>query len=128
MYIPSYQMHNVLNTYTKQVRQNRLSEEKVSKDRAAVAEISSSTLGKRKSILEKITADIIDRISTLRSWKKGEQKNTCRLYNEGDDSLKSENNLESRFVFNTINKNNIKSLDTFSTENSNFLFNCPEKF
>ena len=122
MFVPSYQMHNVLNVYSKQLRQNMVSEgnnkmpEKPQSDR-----INISPGGKRQATIEKVSKDIIDKISRYDTLNETRQQIT--EYNNinsdnGDLPDKTENKT---FVFNAIDSINQKSKTTLSVDDSSFL-------
>ncbi len=122
MYVPSYQMHNVLNVYSKQLRQNMVSEgknkipEKPQSDR-----INISPEGKRQATIEKVSKDIIDKISrydTLNETRQQITEHTNINSDNGNLPYKTENKT---FVFNAIDSINQKSKTTLSVDDSSFL-------
>lgn len=122
MYVPSYQMHNVLNVYSKQLRQNLVSEEK---GRVPVKPLSDrihlSPEGKRQAMIEQVSRDIIDKISRYDSLNETRQQNTeYANINMDIDGLphKTENKT---FVFNAIDSINQKSTNALSVDDSSFL-------
>ncbi len=122
MFVPSYQMHNVLNVYSKQLRQNMVSEgnnkmpEKPQSDR-----INISPEGKRQATIEKVSKDIIDKISrydTLNETRQQITEYTNINSDNGNLPYKTENKT---FVFNAIDSINQKSKTTLSVDDSSFL-------
>ena len=122
MFVPSYQMHNVLNVYSKQLRQNMVSEgnnkmpEKPQSDR-----INISPEGKRQATIEKVSKDIVDKISrygTLTETRQQITEYTNINSDNGDLPDKTENKT---FVFNAIDSINQKSKTTLSVDDSSFL-------
>jgi len=122
MYVPSYQMHNVLNVYSKQLRQNLASEEKFRMPQKPQPDkISLSPEGKRQATIEKVSKDIIDKISRHSSLDETRQPRTeYAKINSDKDALprKTENKA---FVFNAIDSINQKSTNTLSVDDSSFL-------
>ena len=122
MFVPSYQMHNVLNVYSKQLRQNMVSEgnnkmpEKPQSDR-----INISPEGKRQATIEKVSKDIVDKISrydTLNETRQQITEYTNINSDNGNLPYKTENKT---FVFNAIDSINQKSKTTLSVDDSSFL-------
>jgi hypothetical protein len=122
MYVPSYQMHNVLNVYSKQLRQNMASEgknklpQKLRTDR-----VSLTPEGKRQATIEKVSKDILDKISRYGSLNETNQSVSEQTNaNPGYENLphKEENKT---FVFNAIDTINNKSTNTLSVDDSSFL-------
>ena len=66
MYIPSYQIHNVLNVYRKQLSQGP-GEAKVKPDAPHPLQdrINISSDGQRQSIIDRISSEIVDRIAQV---------------------------------------------------------------
>jgi hypothetical protein len=122
MYVPSYQMHNVLNVYSKQLRQNLVSEGKSKVPaRPQLDRIHLSPEGKRQAMIEKISRDILDKISRYDSMNEARQGNTeyeNMISDNGALRHKAENKT---FVFNAINSINQKSTNTLSVDDSSFL-------
>jgi hypothetical protein len=122
MYVPSYQMHNVLNVYSKQLRQNMATERKnkmplePQEDRLKL-----TSEGKRQAMIEKVSKDILDKISRYGALKKDGQRNSEHLErpsNEENSLHKPENKT---FVFNEINAVDQKNKNMLSVNDSSFL-------
>ncbi|MGD8761318.1 MAG: hypothetical protein PVG87_03315, partial [Desulfobacteraceae bacterium] len=66
MHIPSYQMHNVLNVYSKQLSQNRIGgNSKNLFQKSLTDQINLSPEGKRKATIERVAKEILDKITHL---------------------------------------------------------------
>ena len=122
MYVPSYQMHNVLNVYSKQLRQNLVSG---GKGKLPVKPLSDrihlSPEGKRQAMIEQVSRDIINKISRYDSLNATRQQNPeYANINSDNDGLphKTENKT---FVFNAIDSINQKSTNALSVDDSSFL-------
>ena len=122
MYVPSYQMHNVLNVYSKQLRQNMATERKnkmplePQEDRVKL-----TSEGKRQAMIEKVSKDILDKISRYGTLKEDRQRITEDLEmpsNEENSLHKPENKT---FVFNEIDAVDQKNKNMLSVNDSSFL-------
>lgn len=122
MYVPSYQMHNVLNVYSKQLRQNMASEDKNKlPQKLKTDRVSLTPEGKRQATIEKVSKDILDKISRYGSLNETNQSVSEQTnVNPGYENLpdKEENKT---FVFNAIDTINKKSTNTLSVDDSSFL-------
>ena len=131
MYIPSYQIHNVLKVYSKQVSQSRILERQNGIDqKPSVDKINISAEGKRKVIIDKVASDIVDRITQFGPEDKVGHDIANRLEDEIGQPMESgtENRKkEIDFVYNVIDDQNNKTTNTISVENSNFLAYQPEE-
>lgn len=125
MYIPSYQIHNVLKVYSKQVSQSRILERQKGLDnKPSVDKINISTEGKRKVVIDKVAADIVDRITRFGPQDKAEHDIVNQLEDEiGQPVEFSEEDKKTGtdFVFNVFDDQNNKKTNTISVNNSNFL-------
>lgn len=122
MYVPSYQMHNVLNVYSKQLRQNLVSEAKGrAPARPPSDRIHLSPEGKRQAMIEKVSKDILDKISRYDSLNEMRQPNTEYTNTNSDKGALAQKTENKKFVFNAINSINQKSTNTLSVDDSSFL-------
>lgn len=123
MYVPSYQMHNVLNVYSKQLRQNMVSEEKSNVPAKPQADrIHLSPEGKRQTMIEKVSKDILEKISRYNSLNETRQQNTEYANINSDHGALPQHKTENKtFVFNAIDSINQKSTNTLSVDDSSFL-------
>jgi len=122
MYVPSYQMHNVLNVYSKQLRQNMVSEEKSNvpaKPQADQTHLSPE--GKRQTMIEKVSKDILEKISRYNSLNETRQQNTEYANINSDNGALPHKTENKTFVFNAIDSINQKSTNTLSVDDSSFL-------
>ena len=122
MYVPSYQMHNVLNVYSKHLRQAMGSEEKgkmPEKRQSNRINLSSEEI--RQATIEKVSKGILDKISSIGfPSESGQQCTEYAKINPDSGALphKTENKT---FVFNAIDSINQKSTNTLSVDDSSFL-------
>jgi len=122
MYVPSYQMHNVLNAYSKQLRQNMVSEEKSKMPRKPQSHgIYVSPEGKRQAMIKKVSKDIVDKISRYGSLKESRQQITEFTNIHSTDETLPQKGENKTFVFNAIDSINQKIKNTLSVDDSSFL-------
>ena len=126
MYVPSYQMHNVLNVYSKQLRQNMAARRKNNvPQKPQVTKFKLTPEGKRQATIEKVSKDILNKISRYGALKEVRQRNTehVKVSSNGETALHKPENKT--FVFNEIDAIDQKSKNTLSVNDSSFLI---EKF
>ena len=120
MYVPSYQIHNVLKVYGKQVSQSRIIDrQKSTGTQQSVDKISISAEGKRKMVIDKVAAGIVDRITQFGPQDQIDHEIVSHL--EGEVGHSIDFNTGNDFVFNVIDDENNKKMETLSMEGSNFL-------
>jgi hypothetical protein len=116
MHIPSYQIHNVLNTYSAQLFKACLSEIDQPSGGSQLAELQMVREVQRRALVDKIAIDIVQRITRLDSL-------TSSFSASGDipsDSNSTDSHFDA-FVFNMLDTRNQKIVRTLSVENSIFL-------
>ena len=128
MLVSSYQIHNVLNVYSKQLSQDRNARKlKPDNEKQPPDQINLSSEGKRKAIIERVAQDILNKISrygTNNQMKTQEQD----LYREKAKSVAdSDNKKESGFVFNVIDELNKKTTTALSVKDTEFLIDRLEQ-
>ena len=122
MYVPSYQMHNVLNVYSNQLRQNMVSEGKSKVPTKPQSDrIHLSPEAKRQAMIEKVSKDILDKISRYDSLNESRQRSTEYENIKPDIGALPRKTEEKTFVFNAIDSINKKSKNTLSVDDSSFL-------
>lgn len=124
LYIPSYQIHNVLKVYSRQVSQSRIIErQKELSAKTSADKIDISAEGKRKMIVDKVAADIVDRITQFGPRDPIEQDIVNQLQNELGKPVDSdeENEQDQNFVFNVIDDENKKTTNSMSMEGTHFI-------
>lgn len=125
MQIPTYQIHNVLKVYCKKLYEQKVSDhQKASDEHSIPVNIHDFAHGKRQSIIDKIEADIVDRMTHCII-----RPNDAEI----TDATKPKMNLEEddaafndHFVFNMIDENNVKTTHRLSWRDSDFL-SCGSK-
>jgi len=122
MYVPSYQMHNVLNVYSKRLRQNMATKTKNKvPQNPQVGRVKLTPEGKRQATIEKVSKDILNKISRYGTLKENRQINTehVKVSSNGETALHKPENKN--FVFNEIDAIDQKSKNTLSVNDSSFL-------
>jgi hypothetical protein len=122
MHISSYQMHNVLNVYSKQLSQNRnVDKLRFEFKKTLEDHIRLSPEGKRKATIDKVAKEIVDNIGRLGTNPQKETLETNYALNNWKEATEKEKTAENEFVFNTIDKVNTKKTARLSVEDTNFL-------
>ena len=122
MYIHAYQMRNVLNLYTKQLNnKKKYATEKQDKGEQVIDQLTISTAGKQKAIMERITSDIVKKISNDTLFTKTVEYNASHSPQKkvsGNPLIKDSS--KTVLAFNTIDNNNTKHRDTLEITGSDF--------
>lgn len=121
MHIPSYQINNVIKVYSKQISQNRLVDRQKHlglNNSQPVDKINLSAEGKRQTIINKVSEDILERITKHGPRDESEQEIVDRINQEIKETKVENVKNDSRFVFNFIGDNNQKITNTLSVEDS----------
>lgn len=121
MQIPSHQIHNVLKVYGKQLSQTRILERKKALNAPETTDkINLSAIGKRQAIIDKVAADIVDRITQSGPQDKVDQEIVSKLEDELGQPIEFKEK-NSAFVFNVINQDNEKTTSTFQADDPDYL-------
>jgi len=128
MHVPSYQMHNVLNVYSKQLSRNTsLGQEKIQLKNKKNDKITISSEMKRKVTIEKIAKEILNKITCVDF----QEKEIEQPASETDGGLENNDDADiqkrGQFVFNVIDKVNVKKMNAISVETTHFLVNRLEQ-
>jgi hypothetical protein len=122
MYVPSYQMYNVLNVYCRQLRQSRVVDEKSSPLHKSLADqIHLSPEGKRHATIEKVSKDIFEKITRFDSLVENKRPGNGLTKSATIDGTAVSQANEKSFVFNVIDKINKKRTTRLSIEDSRSL-------
>ena len=121
MFVPSYQMHNVLNVYTKKLRQNinKKDQNPTEKPPADRAKLTSG--GKRRATIEKVSKEIYEKIIRFGSQADSSQSKSKQIKGKVNRKVASAKTNKTGFVFNVIDTINKKTTNTVSVEDSSFL-------
>lgn len=122
MQIPSYQIQNVLKVYSRQLSQGKiLSRNKFgAANRVSADSVTISSEGKRKAIIDKVAANIVDRIITEGPREKNEEKITSQIEKEFGKKINFAKD-KNQFTYTVIDENNQKVTHTLSVEDSKFI-------
>jgi len=127
MQIPNHQVHNVLKVYSKQLSQARVMERKKAlSQQPGEDKITLSTAGKRQAIIEKVAADIVERITQSGPQDNVDQEIMDKLEDEFGQPIDF-NQKDNNFVFNVIDKNNEKTTTAFQMDDPGYFMNRLEQ-
>jgi hypothetical protein len=115
-------MHNVLNVYSKQLRHNMTSGNKRALSEKLPAEkVSLTSEAKRKATIEKVSKDILDKITRLGTRGGMDQPSAEHAEKGVEMEVAADGEKETTFVFNVIDTINQKRRNTLSVKDSSFL-------
>ena len=124
MQIPSYQIHNVLNVYRRQLSQVKLENRKqISGSGKITDRFSISAEGKRRAIIEKVANNIVDRLINQGPNSEFEQTLHEQLSSETAMVYDKDPVNGKEFKFNTLDNNNKKVTRSISIQDSRVLIN-----
>jgi hypothetical protein len=124
--ITAYQVNNVLRVYGDQLRQGRVSIRQKNTDAALPDRISISTKARRKTIIDNITANIVDKITQYGPFDKVEKEVFEKLENEYGGHLAITEDNPHGLIFKEIDENG-ETINSLSIEDSKFLTNKLEE-
>lgn len=122
MQIPSYQIQNVLKVYSRQLSQGKiLSKNKFGNiNKVSADSVTISSEGKRQAIIDKVAANIVDRIITEGPQEKNEERITSQIEQELGKKINFTKD-KNQFTYTVIDENNEKVTHTLSVEDSKFI-------
>jgi hypothetical protein len=128
MFVSSYQIHNVLNVYSKQLSLDRSVQKQESGNKNLPSDrISLSTEGKRRATIEKVAQDILSKITHYGSKGEIKTQGPVRSGDRAKGNVESDNKKETAFVFNVIDHLNKKTTNALSVKDTNFLIDRLEQ-
>ncbi len=128
MHVSTYQIHNVLNVYSKQLSQDRSAPKfKSGYKRNLADQINLSNEGKLKATKEKIAQEIVSKISDYGSRNESKTGEHDRLQEGNEDHIESDHKREAPFVYNVIDELNKKTTTALSVKDTSFLVNRLEQ-
>ena len=128
MFVSSYQIHNVLNVYSKQLSQDRgVQKQSAGNKKPLSDQINLSTEGKRRATIEKVAKDIISKISHYGSNDEIKASKLDRPRENLKTHFESDTKKEKTFVFNVIDDLNKKTTTALSVKDKRFLMDRPEQ-
>ena len=128
MLVSSYQIHNVLNVYSKQLSQDRNARKlRPENEKLPPDQINLSTEGKRKAIIERVAQDILNKISRYGSKSEMKTQESDLSRKNAKSIPDSDNKKEAGFVFNVIDELNKKTTTALSVKDTKFLIDRLEQ-
>jgi hypothetical protein len=128
MFVSSYQIHNVLNVYSKQLSQDRNTQKlKPENEKQQLDQINLSTEGKRRAIIERVAQDILNKISRYGSKSEMRTQEQDQSRENAKNRLDPDNKKETGFVFNVIDDFNKKTTTALSVKDTKFLIDRLEQ-
>ena len=128
MFVSSYQIHNVLNVYSKQLSQDRgVQKQKAGNKKPLSDQINLSTEGKRRATIEKVAKDIISKISHYGYNDEKKESRLDRPRENLENHFEPDTKKEKTFVFNVIDDLNKKTKTALSVKDKGFLMNRLEQ-
>ena len=128
MHISNYQMHNVLNVYTKQLSQTGSANKSKTEFRKTLTDqIDLSPESKRKATMEKVSDEILNKISELGNKVAADSYEHNKSEDQSAPAVEPEKSNSNEFVFNVIDELNLKKTNTYSATDINFLMNSIEQ-
>ncbi len=121
MFVPSYQMHNVLNVYTKKLRQNINTKDQNPTEKPTADRAKLTSEGKRRATIEKVSKEIYEKIIRFGSQADSSQPKSEQIKGKVNRKVASAKTNKTGFVFNVIDTINKKTTNTVSVEDSNYL-------
>ena len=121
MFVPSYQMHNVLNDYSKKLRHNITSKDQNMSKKALTDRVNLTSEGKRRATIEKVSKEIFDKIIRFGSPADSLLRRSKQIKGKADKEIASAKTNKTGFVFNVIDTINKKTTNMVSVEDSSFL-------
>ncbi|MBC2711049.1 MAG: hypothetical protein HGJ94_08665 [Desulfosarcina sp.] len=122
MYIQSYQVHNVLNVYRRQLSHSKSDHPQHAGSHNTKSDsITISAEGKNQSIMEKVAASVLKKITNIEPGSSFGQEMIKQAQNTEKDlhTVQKDN----AFIFNTIVGNNEKETRSIAVDNSQGLMN-----
>ena len=129
MVVPSYQMHNVLNVYSKKLKRNIISgNDQPTSEKPPVDRVNLTSEGKRRATIEKVSKEIFDKIIRFGSQADSFHRRSEHVKEKTKKEIASAKTNKAGFVFNVIDAINKKTTNRVSVEDSSFLVQRLEQF
>jgi hypothetical protein len=127
MFVPSYQMHNVLNVYSKKLRHNITSKDQNMSKNPPSDRVDLTSEGKRRTTIEKISKDIFDKIIRFGSQSDSPHRGSDQIKGIADKEIAATKTNKAGFVYNVIDTINKKTTNTVPVEDSRYLIHRLEQ-
>jgi len=122
MHIQSYQIHNVLNVYRRQLSQSKPGHALNTNRQGTGSDmVSISEEGKNQSIMEKVADRVLKKITNIVPESSFGQELAGQVPSNEDETPMADK--ENAFVFNTIEENNQKETRSIAVDDSQVLMN-----
>lgn len=122
MFVPSYQMRNVLNVYSKKLRRKITSgKDQNTSEKPPADRVNLTSERKRRATIEKVSKKIFDKIIRFGSQADSLHRESDQIEGNMDKESASVKTNKAGFVFNVIDSINKKTTNTVSVEDSSFL-------
>jgi hypothetical protein len=122
MKIPAYQMHKVMRVYAKQLSRRKMLDRQNNRgDTSFSDQISISAKGKRKAVIDKVTKDIVNRITGFGPKDTVDHEIANKPQEKIGEKIAFGQEQKPRFVFNIIDEKNEKATTSLTVEASGFL-------
>jgi hypothetical protein len=121
MFVPSYQMHNVLSVYTKKLRHTMNSKDQNGLDKPPAEQINLTSERKRRATIEKVSKEIFEKIIRFGSQAESAHPKSEQTEGKAAKGVAAAQTNKPGFVFNVIDTINKKTTNTVSVEDSSFL-------
>jgi hypothetical protein len=122
MILSAYHVNNVLRVYGDQLRQSKISSRPKNANSAVPDRISISSNARRKTIIDNITSNIIDKITQFGPQATVEKEVFEKLENEYGGHLTISGDNPNELIFKEINEHG-ETINSLSIEDSIFLTN-----
>ncbi len=128
MQIPPYQIHKVMKVYTRQLSHGKfLKRQSTDGDTPSSDQISLFAKEKRQAVIDRVTNEIVDRITKLGHRESVDHKIVDQLQKSTGKKIDFSPKQKSQFVFNVIDDKNEKITNSLSVEDSGFLIEHLER-
>ena len=122
MILSAYHVNNVLRVYGDQLRQSKISSRPKNANPALPDRISISSNARRKTVIDNITSNIIDKITQFGPQANVEKEVCEKLENEYGKQLSISGDNPNKLIFKEINEHG-ETINSLSIEDSIFLTN-----
>lgn len=122
MDIPSYQIHNVMKVYSRQISQGKfIGRGKDAGGGSSTDRITLSSEGRRQEIIDRVASSIVERIARYGPTSPEEKDIVDRLEKEIGQKLSFGTESSGEFVFNLMDRENNKTTEKLSIEDTGFV-------
>ena len=122
MYVPSYQMHNVLKVYSNKLRHTISSKDQRNSEKLPVDQLDLTSGRKRRATIEKVSKEILDKIIRFGTQTDSAPNGRSEhVTSSQDKECATAIPNKAGFIFNIIDTINKKTTNTVSVEDSRFL-------